>query len=95
LLVKENLTQIEAGKNEPQSVATAMGALKNSLYKKGDIRYQNSFDEAAEEYSAAKLDSVKEFYKPSMAQTVPSFLWSVILMQQKSKPNWRPCSVTE
>lgn len=64
LLVKENLTQIESGKNEPQSVATrAMGALKNSLYKKGDIRYQSSFDEAMEEYSAAKLDSVKDFYK--------------------------------
>ena len=64
LLVKENMAAIEAQKNEPQSVASrAAGELKNVAYKKGDIRYSKSLEQSLADYSAAKLDNVKDFYK--------------------------------
>ncbi|NDI87339.1 M16 family metallopeptidase [Undibacterium crateris] len=64
LLVKENAAAIEAQKNEPQAVASrALNALRNAPYKKGDIRYTADLEDSLAAYNAAKLDSVKNFYK--------------------------------
>ncbi|MBI3283245.1 MAG: insulinase family protein [Burkholderiales bacterium] len=64
MLVKENLAGMEASRNEPQTVASqANSVLQNAPYQKGDIRYTASTDEAIAAYSAARLDSVKDFYK--------------------------------
>lgn len=58
----ENLTQIEASRNEPTAVGSKeMGRALNH-YAKGDVRYTPSFDESIAEYKGAKLADVKRFY---------------------------------
>lgn len=64
LLVKENLSALESSRSEPQTVISEAGkAKKNAPYKKGDVRYSATIDESIAEYSATKLDAVKDFYK--------------------------------
>ena len=64
LLIKENLAQLEASKNEPQVAASEVTKQRsNSPYKKGDIRYSALIAEATTEYGQAKLEAVKKFYK--------------------------------
>lgn len=63
LLVKENLAALENSRREPQAVISeAMKPKRNAPYKKGDVRYSMSLDEAIAAYSAVKLDEVKAFY---------------------------------
>lgn len=64
LLVKENLSALESSRSEPQTAASeAIKLKKNAPYKKGDVRYAASIDDGIAEYSAIKLDAVKDFYK--------------------------------
>jgi len=64
LLIKENLARLEAARNNPQTVAgEALNVKKNSLYKKDDVRYLDTTNEAIANYSAAKLSAVKNFYQ--------------------------------
>jgi zinc protease len=64
VLVKENVSGLEAGQNEPQTAATEALKLKqNAPYKKGDPRYSATISESIPAYSAAKLDDAKSFYK--------------------------------
>ncbi|MBC3872802.1 M16 family metallopeptidase [Undibacterium flavidum] len=64
LLIKENLSTLESSRSEPQTAAAeAMKVKKNAPYKKGDIRYSSTIDEGIAEYSAAKLEAIKDFYK--------------------------------
>jgi zinc protease len=62
LLVKENLTQIDAQRSEPQGMASQALSQALSPYPKGDVRAALSFDESAALLKAAKLDDVKRFH---------------------------------
>ncbi|MFC0351692.1 M16 family metallopeptidase [Undibacterium danionis] len=63
LLVKENISALEASRNEPQTAAAdAIKRKQNAPYQKGDPRYSAPIDEAIPAYNAAKLDDVKSFY---------------------------------
>jgi zinc protease len=62
-LRSENLTQIEARRNEPNAVAPTELARVMNRYPKGDVRYASSVDESVEAYKSAKLADVKRFYE--------------------------------
>ncbi|MEB0029611.1 pitrilysin family protein [Undibacterium sp. RTI2.1] len=62
-LRNENLTQIEASKNEPNAVGAKELARAINQFKKGDIRYTPTFEESIAEYKNAKLPEVKRFYE--------------------------------
>ncbi|NRR31003.1 insulinase family protein [Oxalobacteraceae bacterium] len=57
------LVQIEAGRNEPQSLASEAIALHFNHYPKGDPRASLSTDEQLAAVKALKLDDVKAFHK--------------------------------
>lgn len=57
-----NLTQIEAGRNEPSNVGSRELEREFNQFKKGDIRYRNSDDESVAAYKAVTLNEVKHFY---------------------------------
>lgn len=62
-LRSENLTQLEANRNEPQFVGARMLDSAFNQFKKGDIRYRMSITEALDAYKGAKLADVKKFYE--------------------------------
>jgi zinc protease len=62
-LKSENLTQIESNRNEPQAVGSRLIDTTFNQFKKGDIRYKATTDEAIEMYKQAKLADVKKFYE--------------------------------
>jgi zinc protease len=62
-LKQEELSQLEAQRSEPMTLAMVALQKHLSQYPKGDIRYMMSVDEQIEETKAATLDQVKEFYK--------------------------------
>ena len=61
-LRSENLTQIEASRNEPTAVGSKEMARVLNRYPKGDVRYAPSSDESLAEYKDARLADVKRFY---------------------------------
>jgi zinc protease len=62
LLVKENLTQIDAQRSEPQAMASQALSKALSPYAKGDVRAAMSLDETAALVKAAKIDDLKRFH---------------------------------
>ncbi len=62
-VAKEQLTQLEFGRTEPQ--ALAFTRLNQVLYPfpKGDVRATMSLDDEAAEVKAAKVDEARAFYK--------------------------------
>ena len=63
LLRKEGLTAIDAQRNEPQAIATQAVGQALNVYRKGDLRYRPTLDEAAAELKTAKLDDIKRFHR--------------------------------
>ena len=64
LLQKENLTQLESTRSEPNAVASrAMAKLQNAPYQAGDIRYQDDLETSIKQYKEIKLEAVKAFYQ--------------------------------
>ncbi|WP_114152700.1 M16 family metallopeptidase [Chromobacterium haemolyticum] len=63
LLRKEGLTAIDAQRNEPQAMATQAVGQALNIYRKGDLRYRPTLDEAAAELKTAKLDDLKRFHR--------------------------------
>jgi zinc protease len=59
---KENITGIEAQKNEPQAIAPML--LSRALYPfpRGDVRAAMSFDEELEDLGKAKVADARQFY---------------------------------
>ena len=62
LLVKENLTQIDAMRKEPGALAGMALTQSLNVYPKGDIRYQSTLDESEADYKAATLAQAKAFH---------------------------------
>jgi zinc protease len=63
LLVKENLTQIDAQRSEPQALASQALGKAADPYPKGDVRSFQTFDEAAASVKATKLEDVQRFHQ--------------------------------
>jgi zinc protease len=61
-LRSENLTQIEASRNEPTAVGSRELGRALNRFPKGDVRYNPSFDESLAAYKGARLADVKRFY---------------------------------
>lgn len=61
-LRSENLTALEANRNEPQFIGPRLLEAAFNQFKKGDIRYKMPIDEALDSYKQAKLADVKKFY---------------------------------
>ena len=61
-LRSQNITGIEANRNEPNAIGSNEMARALNQFKKGDIRYTASFDESIAEYKQVKLADVKRFY---------------------------------
>jgi zinc protease len=62
-LRSENLTAIEANRNEPNAVGSNELMRAFDLFPNGDVRHVNTFDESIANYKAAKLADVKRFYE--------------------------------
>jgi zinc protease len=60
---KEQLTQLDFGKTEPQSLAFTEISRTMYPYPKGDVRGTLSIPEEIEEVKAVKLEDAKAFYK--------------------------------
>ena len=58
----ENLTAIDGARNEPQSVGSRMIDMELNPFKKGDVRYNGSADDAIALYKAATLADAKRFH---------------------------------
>lgn len=58
----ENLTAIDADRNEPQSVGARMIEMELNPFKKGDVRYRGTVDETLALYKAATLADAKRFH---------------------------------
>ncbi|MRV75314.1 insulinase family protein [Duganella sp. FT92W] len=61
-LRSENLTALEANRNEPQFIGSRVLEAAFNQFKKGDIRYKATIDEAVDAYKQAKLADVRKFY---------------------------------
>ncbi|MEO7578702.1 MAG: pitrilysin family protein, partial [Massilia sp.] len=61
-LRSENLTQLEANRNEPNAVGSNELARALDRFPKGDVRHVDTFDESIAQYKAAKLADAKRFY---------------------------------
>ena len=59
----ENLTQIEGARNDPQNVGSRMIDLELNPFKKGDVRYNGTPDDAAALYKAATVANAKRFHE--------------------------------
>ncbi|MBQ5949363.1 pitrilysin family protein [Massilia sp. ST3] len=57
------LVGVEAGRNEPQSVAARAMFRHFEQYKRGDIRYRNTFEEDIEDIKSTRLADVKAFHR--------------------------------
>ena len=60
---KEQLTQLDFGKTEPQALASTEISRIMYPYPKGDVRATLSIPEEIEEVKSAKLEDAKAFYK--------------------------------
>ena len=60
---KEQLTKLDFGKTEPQSLAFTGISRAMYPYPKGDVRATLSIPEEIEEVKAVKLEDAKAFYK--------------------------------
>ena len=58
----ENLTAIDSNRNEPQSVGSRIVDMELNPFKKGDVRYNGSVDDALALYKAATLADAKRFH---------------------------------
>ncbi len=61
-LRNENLTALDANRNEPQFIGPRLLEAAFNQVQKGDIRYRMSIDEAVDAYKQAKLADVKKLY---------------------------------
>ncbi|PWF47586.1 M16 family metallopeptidase [Massilia glaciei] len=59
----ENLTAIDGSRNDPQAVGVRMVQTELNQFKKGDIRYVGSVDEAIASYKEATLADAKRFHQ--------------------------------
>ena len=62
-LKKQILTGIESQKSDPQALATTTLAKHFNIFPRGDVRYNEDLQEAAEDYRAVTLQQVKEYHK--------------------------------
>lgn len=62
-LRKQTLVGLEAGRNEPNLVATRALMEHFNIYPKGDVRYQETLDEKIADIQGATLDQVKAFHR--------------------------------
>ena len=62
-LRQQTLVGMEAGRNEPQSVATRTLAQRFNRYPRGDVRYAGTLDELIEDTKAVRLADVKAFHR--------------------------------
>ncbi|MES2299666.1 MAG: pitrilysin family protein [Pseudomonadota bacterium] len=61
-LRSENLTNLEAGRNEPAAIGERELRRATNQFKKGDIRYVSSMDELAVAYKKVTLAELKRFH---------------------------------
>ena len=61
-LRSENLTALDGNRNEPHSVGSTMIEMELNPFKKGDVRYSGSIDDAIAIYKAATLAEAKRFH---------------------------------
>ncbi len=69
-LRKQQLTQIESQKSDPQAAASIALAKHFNQFPKGDIRYASSLDEAEQDIKAVTLQQVKDFHKKFYASQI-------------------------
>jgi zinc protease len=62
LVVKENLSQIDNQRNEPQGLGSQAIAQAMDVYSQGDVRASLSFDAMTTRLKAAKLEELKRFH---------------------------------
>ncbi len=62
MLVKESLAHIDSQRSEPQALGSQALAQTLDVYRKGDVRAAETFDEMATAHKAAKLDQLKRFH---------------------------------
>jgi zinc protease len=62
-LRKQQLTGIEAQKNDPQALASVAYGKHFNIWPKGDFRYAPSIEEAEADLKAVTLDQLKAFHK--------------------------------
>jgi zinc protease len=70
-LRQQALVGLEAGKNEPQELASRALGEHFNIYPRGDVRHENTFDEDLAELKAATLDQLKAFHRDYYG-TVPA-----------------------
>jgi zinc protease len=70
-LRQQALVGLEAGKSEPQELASRALGEHFNIYPRGDVRHENTFDEDLAELKAATLDQVKAFHRDYYG-TVPA-----------------------
>jgi zinc protease len=62
MLVKESMAHIDSQRSEPQALGSQALAQAMDVYRKGDVRAAESFDEMTAALKAAKLDQLKRFH---------------------------------
>ena len=62
ILKNERVTALESQRKEPDAVARRALARHSNPYKRGDVRYEEDFDEAIADIRAASLERAKAFY---------------------------------
>lgn len=70
-LRQQALVGLEAGRSEPQEVASRALAEHFNIYPRGDVRYETTLDEDVADIKAATLDQVKAFHRDYYG-TVPA-----------------------
>jgi len=60
---KQVLVSFEAGRNEPQSVASYALGRHFNRYPRGDVRYSGTLDEAIEDVKKVRLEDVQAFHR--------------------------------
>ncbi len=63
VLKKQRITGLESQKSNPQNVAINAMQRQFNRYKKGDPRYNGTFEESLADINAVTLQQVKDFYK--------------------------------
>ncbi len=62
MLVKESLAQIDSQRSEPQSLGSQALARAMDVYRKGDVRSVETFDDMSAALKAARPDQLKRFH---------------------------------
>lgn len=70
LLEKENISTFEQARSDPRSVAgRAANAADNALYPAGDVRSTATMDDIIDQFKAARLAEVQDFYRTHYGST--------------------------